>query len=116
MNEDNDDLVEGLFSFPESELDRVLEKMKEDCGGLIETCELDELKSFWLKFAKINKIVDENNSYFLSEDIIHNFNDYIISETLVELQKKGLIETCWDEKENDFVFKAKDIQDETPKD
>jgi hypothetical protein len=69
---------------------------------------------------QINKKTKENR-FLVSEsiymNIVHALNDRMVSNILNSLVNKGLIETAYDDKSNDFVFWISDSQpkNEEPK-
>jgi Mg/Co/Ni transporter MgtE len=63
------------------------------------------------KTKKIRYIL--NDEIFV--EIISKLNDRLTSNIMSSLVQKGLVETAFDEEENDFVFWIKDDKEETEK-
>jgi len=65
-----------------------------------------------------NKITKKTR-YVLNDDIfaeiVYKLNDRMVSNTMMGLVQKGLVETAFDEEANDFVFWVKDDKEETEK-
>ena len=64
--------------------------------------------------TQTNKITKENR-YVLDDiifaEIIESLNARMVSNILVQLTKKGLVESAYDEKLDDFIFWVKDDND-----
>ena len=59
------------------------------------------------KSKKIKYLMDDKILY----DIIDNINQRMVSNIIANMVKKGLLETAFDEKKNDFIFWKKDNSD-----
>ena len=95
----NDD--EDLFEFPEDQLYKVLDTMKE-CSEMLLACDTLELCD---EFKKL--FPPEFGICAISENRLKKLNTKIINDTLMDLVKKDLVEMTWDDKLRDFVFRNK---------
>jgi hypothetical protein len=76
----------------------------------------DESKTIIDDFIKKQKHKNNNSIRFLINDNLYlemltSLNDRMVSNILHGLVNKGLVETAYDEDQNDFVFWIKDIKD-----
>lgn len=66
-----------------------------------------------------NKVTKQNR-YILDEvifsEIVESLNARLVSNILVQLTQKGLVESAYDEKLDDFIFWIKDDNDTNPPD
>ncbi len=101
-----------------------------DMGSLLESVKPEDQEEFdsvlshdesmviMLSLAKKQKHKKTNNiRYLISDNIffkmIESLNDRMISNLLNNLVNKGLVETGFDEKTNDFIFWIKNNEDNT---
>jgi len=65
-----------------------------------------------------NKITKKTR-YVLNDDIfaeiVYKLNDRMVSNIMMSLVQKGLVETAFDEEANDFIFWAKNDKEEIEK-
>jgi hypothetical protein len=99
---DNDNWQDDEFEFPEDNLEKVLEYLKES-SEMLKECPTEEL------CEKYKKLFPPQFGYFrISESRLVELNNLIINDTLHQLVKDGLIEMSWDDVKNDFVFFTKE--------
>ena len=93
-----DDFISELSETDIEELDRTLSK--EECVAIVH------------EYVKPGKTRRRKNKYIISEEnfhsIIEDFNARLVSNLLQQLVAKGLIESSYDEEENDFIFWVKE--------
>ena len=107
----------GKDSTKENEIDNMLDDIAnmsiEDESEMNTVLSYDEALTIVQPFLRkqFNKKTKENR-YLISEslylDIINALNDRMVSNILNSLVNKGLIETAYDDKCNDFIFWIKD--------
>ena len=105
---------------PENDMDALMDSLKpEDQDELDNILSYDESVVMTKDLAKKQKNKKtKKNRYLITDDIYHNiiksFNDRMVSNLLNSLVNKGLVETAFDEKTNDFMFWIKDENKELP--
>jgi Tfp pilus assembly pilus retraction ATPase PilT len=105
---------------PENDMDALMDSLKpEDQDELDNILSYDESVVMTKDLAKKQKNKKTKKiRYLITDDIYHNiiksFNDRMVSNLLNSLVNKGLVETAFDEKTNDFMFWIKDENKELP--
>lgn len=98
-------------------IDDVKESEKEEFDKMLSHQESLTIVKESIKTQR-NKITKQIR-YILNDDIfaeiVHKLNDRMVSNIMVGLVQKGLVETAFDEEANDFVFWVKDDKEETEK-
>ena len=90
------------FLFPPENLTPVMELFKEEYKFLNQYT-VEELCT---KFKSINKL-NSDGEYIISERIVNNMLDSLLSDELMELSKQGLLDISIDER-GEFLFKLTD--------
>jgi hypothetical protein len=95
----------------------LLLKNQEEKKELENILPFQESKNIIIPFIKKQTNKSNNKKrYIINEknfaEILQNLNARMVSNILVDLTAKGLVETAFDEKINDFVFWAKDNENE----
>jgi Tfp pilus assembly pilus retraction ATPase PilT len=105
---------------PENDMDALMDSLKpEDQDELDNILSYDESVVMTKDLAKKQKNKKTKKiRYLITDDIYHNivksFNDRMVSNLLNSLVNKGLVETAFNEKTNDFIFWIKDENKELP--
>ncbi len=82
--------------------------MKKESNEIDDIISLNEVKIIILSNVKKNKKGTYQFQYKKLIKMVEEINSRIISNLLNSLVKKGIIETAFDEKQNDFVFWIKE--------
>jgi hypothetical protein len=91
------------FQFHESVIFELLDSIKRSYP-LLDTIPTEEIVE---KYRKIFP-PDEFGGYMINEPMLDRINSEFLNETLQGLVDRGAVELCWDESQQDFVFKLKD--------
>jgi Tfp pilus assembly pilus retraction ATPase PilT len=105
---------------PENDMDALMDSLKPE-----DQDELDNILSYDESVVMTKDLANKQKNkktkkirYLITDDIYHNiiksFNDRMVSNLLNSLVNKGLVETAFDEKTNDFMFWIKDENKELP--
>jgi hypothetical protein len=103
LSSDNmDTLIDNLKETDIEELNRTLSH--EECMVILHTYVKPKITR-----RKKKKYIIPKETF---EKIVEDFNARLVSNLLTSLVQKGLIESAFDEEENDFIFWVKDIDEE----
>ena len=107
----------GTSSKPIDEIDMDFENLNKDQQKEIDNCLSEkEALNIVLEHVLQKRDRDGNIINLLSEEnfmaIINDFSLRMTSNILNTLASKGLVDSAFDEETNDFVFWAKDLDDE----
>lgn len=101
-------------------LDELIDNLTEsDIEELDQTLTQDECISILHDYVKPRKTKNGKKKYVINEEqfnqIIDAFNARLVSNLLTNLVNKGLIESAYDNEENDFIFWIPSNEDENKK-
>jgi hypothetical protein len=106
-NPDNlDILIDDVVENEQEEFDKVLSHQE----SLVIVKELVK-KQKNRKTKEIRYTINDN----IFADIVHRLNDRMVSNIINSLVQKGLVETAFDDKSNDFIFWVKNDDNEKEK-
>lgn len=107
-NKDEEDLIDKLHEVPVDKDDFDLILSQKEAMVIVKS----SLRKQTHKYKKTTRYLISDNIFL---EIVSQLNDRIISNTVSGLVKKGLLESAYDEKLDDFVFWVKENIDELPK-
>lgn len=107
-NKDEEDLIDKLHEVPIDKDDFDLILSQKEAMVIVKS----SLRKQTHKYKKTTRYLISDNIFL---EIVSQLNDRIISNTVSGLVKKGLLESAYDEKLDDFVFWVKENIDELPK-
>ena len=99
-------LIDDLCDEESEELEKTLSQS--ECMSIA----MEYIRREQNKKTKQERYIINTKKYM---SMIESFNSRMVSNILVNLTNKGLIESAYDEKLNDFVFWCKDDQEENNK-
>lgn len=117
-------IVFGCFGdegdLSDANVDTLIHELKEtDIEELDRTLSHEECMVILHTYVKPKITRRKKKKYIISkekfEKIVEDFNARLVSNLLTSLVQKGLIESAFDEEENDFIFWVKDIDEQQNK-